>query len=512
MDETIRHRRRHAGSTSGRERSSRRVTADRSDAFGKVEMAACVPVCVVALALIALIWMVTDRAVQEQRSAVRDRAEQALSGQAATIAETIEHELTMIEQSLTVIQAAWAANTDAFDLGRWQASMPALMEVADDLFICDEKHIIRQDILPQAVGQGVGADYAAVPNGALEQYAGDGTKGQGPWPLVAGSGRPLDARQLLTYVLRPLDHPAGWLVGASYRSEELTKLFAAGGAGNNAFAALVDTRRGVVQAIVGPAARRPRLDISQSVMFSVVTRVPAGTWLGVTAFDDTERLHAWHGVGKRDMVVVLGANWAEVTALADDLAEGAYALAAVGSALVLVIAGLVLWTVVTIRARRRHTAVFDRNVTELGRLRAGEAALAGRARLAADRLKVVMDSAADGIAVFDSRLCMVQWNDRFRLGVGVTPGGEMPLDALLRAQAGSGLFGAVADIEAEIFRRSGILRSGDPAGVPQYGPSGAVLRVRGVAVAEGGLILLVSRSAADGAAPEESMRASSSEW
>ena len=38
----------------------------------------------------------------------------------------------------------------------------ALTAVTDDLFIADERHIIQQDILPQAVGQGVGADHAAV--------------------------------------------------------------------------------------------------------------------------------------------------------------------------------------------------------------------------------------------------------------------------------------------------------------------------------------------------------------
>ena len=69
---------------------------------------------------------------------------------------------------------------------------------------------------------------------------------------------------------------------------------------------------------------------------------------------------------------------------------------------------------------------------------------------------------------------------------------EMPLDTLLRAQATNGLFGAVREIEAEIARRMGILRTGDPAGLPQAGPDHETLVLRGLATEEGGFILLLN--------------------
>jgi hypothetical protein len=59
-------------------------------------------------------------------------------------------------------------------------------------------------------------------------------------------------------------------------------------------------------------------------------------------------------------------------------------------------------------------------------------------------------------------------------------------------QAARGLFGAVADVEAEIARRVAVLRTGDVAGVPQPGPDGETLVLRGLPIPEGGFILLLS--------------------
>lgn len=124
------------------------------------------------------------------------------------------------------------------------------------------------------------------------------------------------------YVVRPLDHPNGWLVGASYRSEELPKLFASATLGYNAVVALMDTKRGIVQSIIGPAARRPKTEISQTPLFSVLTKSVSGVWLGETPLDGMERMHAFHRVGDRDMTVLVAANWSEVMVLADSLAAG----------------------------------------------------------------------------------------------------------------------------------------------------------------------------------------------
>jgi PAS domain-containing protein len=461
--------------------------------IGRAELAACAAVAVVAIALSALIWIVTMRAVQEQRAEIRDRAEQSMVGEAAAMAETISHELLMIDQSLVIIQAAWKQDSDSVDLVKLQKQMPALTAVTDDLFICDDKHIIRQDILPAAVGQGVGAAYVNFPHGSLEQFNSAGTKDNDSLLLEGGGiGEPIDARQFLMYIVRPLDHPRGWLIGASYRSTELTKLFAQSGLGYDPVVALVDTRRGNVQAVVGPAARRPKTDLSQTPLFGIMTRSESGTWIGTTAIDGVERLHAFHRVAGRDMVVLVAASLAEVMTPADNLAAGAHSLAFVATALVMTIGALVLWELYTIRGQRRQKRVSDRNRGELERLRLEEAATTARAQLNAVRLQVVLDSTVDGIALFDSSLRLVQWNHPFLRGIGTEPRKDMPLDALLRDQAAAGVFGPISDVEAEIARRAGILRTGETAGLPQPGPNQETLILRGLPVTEGGFILLLN--------------------
>jgi PAS domain-containing protein len=487
-------RRRRTGSTSARYRPSQLVPVEsvRPSRIGNIELAACGAVAIAAAALIALIWILTMRAVQEQQAEIRDRAEHVLAGEAATIAETIGHELLMIDQSLTVLQAAWKANSESFDLIKWQATMPALTAVTDDLFVADDQHVIRQDIVPKAIGQGIGAAYVTFPHGSLEQFQSDGTRGRDSLVLQGDGSQPVEGREFLMYIVRPLDHPIGWLIGASYRSEELTKLFAEASLGNNAIVALTDTKRGIVQSIVGPAARRPKTDISQTPLFTAMSRSRSGIWLGETAIDGVERMHAFHQVENRDMAVVVAANWSEVMAVANTFTAGARSLAFVGSALVLVISGIVLWEIYTIRSNKRQKRISERNRSELERLRAEQSVVTARAQLNAARLKTVVESTVDGIALFDSNLRLVQWNHPFRRGIGIELKQDMPLDGLLRAQAGSGLFGAVADVETEISRRVGVLQSGDTAGVPHPGPDGKTLILRGLPITEGGFMLLLN--------------------
>ncbi len=494
MSDTFKRRRKRTGSTSARFNPSQLVAMEsvRPVRMGKAEIAACGAVVLVVIALVALIWVVTSRTVHDQRTVVRERAEQALTAQASVMAETIGHELLMIDQSLTILQAAWKADSDSVDLIKWQKQMPALTAVADDLFICDETHIIRQDILPQAVGQGVGAAYVTFPHGSLETFDSDGTKDEGSLLLTGSSGETIDARHFLMYIVRPLDHPKGWLIGASYRSTELTKLFAEAGIGYNSVVALVDTTHGALQAVAGPAARRPKTDLSKTTLFGLISRSPAGTWTGKTGIDDVERLHAFHRVADRNMAGLGGANQDEVMAPADTLVAGSRALASVATALVVSFGGLVLCELYTLRGRSRQKRTFDRNRSELERLRLEEAGNLSRAKLNAARLQVVVDSTSDGVALFDSGLRLVQWNHPFLRGIGIEPRKDMPLDALLRDQAAKGLFAALPDIEAEIARRTGLLRTGDAVGLSQPGPGGETLFLRGLPIAEGGFILLLS--------------------
>ena len=149
-----------------------------------------------------------------------------------------------------------------------------------------------------------------------------------------------------------------------------------------------------------------------------MSRSPSGIFLGETAIDGVERMHAFHHVQNRDMAVVVAANWSEVMGVANDLAAGAlrarFRRVGAGSG----DRGIVLWELYTIRSNRRQKRVFDRNRSELERLRTEEGVLVARAQLNAARLKMVVDSTADGIALFDFNLKLVQWNHPFHRGIG----------------------------------------------------------------------------------------------
>ncbi len=490
-----RRRRRRTGSSPAGFKPTQLVAADsvRRPSFGATEVLGSIAVALVAFALVALIWIVTGPVIRDQGAEIRDRAEQSLTGQAATIAETVSNELQMIDQSLTIIQAAWKQDSDTLDLAKWQQKMPALTAVSDDLFIADENRVVRQDIIPQAVGQGVGAAYMPVPHGVLESFESNGTKIKDSVLIQATAGAPVEARKFLMYIMRPLDHPNGWVLGASYRSAELTRLFAQAALGFDPVVALIDTRNGTVQAVVGPSARRPKTDLSKSPLFAAMLRLNAGTWLGPTGIDDVDRLHAFHRVANRDLMVVVAANRDEVMAPAKALAATTRILAGIATAFVLAIGGLILWEIYSTGRRRRRERIYDRNKTELDRLRSDAAVLSSRARLNAARLQAVIANASDGFALFDSGQRLLQWNYAFGRAIGIELRHEMSLDTMLReifppAEAAN----SETDTEAEVARGAGVLLGGNPAGIQVRGAYEESLILCGLPIEEGGFVLVLN--------------------
>ena len=208
-------------------------------------MLASSAVAVVCLALIALIWINTVRAVHEESVETRVRAETVVTADATILVDQVRRELNEVEQSLTILQSSWNTNPRAFNLTRWHAVLPVLTDVAQDIFIANEKHIIVQDVMPQAVGQGIGSAYANFANGSLEPISQGGTADDAKTAMLEGELGPSGVqRQYVLYLIRPLASPPGWLIGASYNTGALAKLFASASLGMHGVAALVDTHRG----------------------------------------------------------------------------------------------------------------------------------------------------------------------------------------------------------------------------------------------------------------------------
>ena len=485
-------RRRRTGSTAHRYSPAQAVRSTTvRHRIGATEIAGAIISFVIAVALIVLIWMVTSRSIQDQRDQVRDLAQRNLIGQASVMAESVAHELLLIDQSLKVLQQAWDTDSGLFDINKWKAQMPALTEVTDDVFIADEKRMVKQDILPQAVGQGIASAYVSWPHGELEKL-GDSAPRIGS-PLGAPEIQSTtDARRFIMYIVRPLARPPGWMIGASFRTAELGKLYNSSWFGTNALAGIVDLKSGGLQSIVGPAARHPERSLAKSELFANMVRGPDGIWIGESPIDGVLRIHAFHRVPNRDMAVVVAATETEAMQSATLFAAGARGVAFAATATTLMIAGVIGWTLYHLRANRRRQVILTRNETELARLHQDEERLTERAHLQSARLRALVENASDGIALVDPNLRLIRWNRRFEQGIGVPLEQNMPLDAILRHQATLGLFDPPPqDVEVEIARRAAELRSGETA-VVQIAIGHEDRFLRGLSVEDGGLILLLT--------------------
>jgi PAS domain-containing protein len=490
------HRRRRTGSTSRRYKSSELVPIDSHRRRPGPEIwLAGAGVTLVCVLLTTLIWIVAHRAIADQQAQIRERSEQQVIGSAAIPAEEVRHELQLIDQSLAVIQQAWKADSAGVNLPEWKDRLPALMSVASDIFIADDRRIIRQDIIPAAIGQGVGAAYVNTTRGALETFAADGTRTpQGRANTGLGTD-PVEGRQFIMYVVRPLDHPLNWIVGASYRSDELTRLYARTNLGANGLAAMYDMRHGAVQAIVGPGARRPKTDAAKSPFYEAMKKADSGLWTGPSSVDGVERIHAFQKIADRDIAVAVGAAYAQVMAPADDLASSTRSVAWAASIVVVVAGGMLVWVIYTLRTAKRRERAFQR--TENNVLVAQADLMNARSHLqtTSSQLKVLMAGTSDGILLIDPELRVTAWNHRFAEACGLDPDAVkegLPLDELIRLQAHAGLFRPLDDLEAEVARRlTHLLDDSGAAPLPQTGPLGGTIGLHSHPMGDGGMILIL---------------------
>ena len=498
--------RRRTGSTSRRYKPSELVPFQprQRGAVRTTEVAAAVGVTLVAIALIVLIWVVSMRNINEQTAEVRDRAERMVTAQAVTLAEEIRLELAVIDQSLTILQEAWSKDSEHFDLLDWQKRVPALTSVAKDILIADEKRVIRQDIMPQAIGQGIGGPYLNFPNGTLEVLGAEGNLTRAGQLIIANSGGVVETRRYLMYIVQPLATPTNWLIGASYRTEELTKLYSQVSIGINGVVALIDSQRGTLQAIAGPAARRPQVDLSKSDMLTAFKTKASGYWTGPTAMDGVQRIHGFAKVTGRDMYVTVAIVQAEAMAAADTVGAGVWWVAFSGSVLVVAIAGLILWEIFNQRANRRRLRNYTRMQFDMESLQNEVLSIRIRSAVASSQVTALLRVAAEALALLDADLNLIAWNEHFAADVGVpsdTLRVGLPIDELIRCQAQAGLIGSLdsADseaVEAEIAARVAILRTEpENATLPQLRPDGHRIAISAAVVPDGGgLILFIADS------------------
>ncbi len=420
-----------------------------------VEVLASIGIVIAAATLIALIWLIPSRSIEAERNDLRARIEATLSGQSMVLAEQIRREMLSVEQSLRILREAFQADPDHFDMTAWRKQMPALTDVTDDAFIADAQNIIRHDINAPAVGLGIGSSVAG-------RFGPDiGKPDPDEAALIEPNMQKLQTRQQLSLMMLRLDHPSGWMVGASYRIGALRQLFAEANLGLQGMTALIDTLVGRVEAVVGPAAADRNYDIAGSAMYAAMRMRPDGTWIGASAPDGVERIHAFHPVRGHQLAVVVAVDEAEAMRPATAWAQNLRSLALAGTLVVLAAMGMALYAVWTVRAKRRLQQNLEREhiLATNAQVELAEA----RARLggSASQLRALFAGIDEGALALDAELRLAEWNQRFPVLFDIAPAHlqrGLPLDELLRSQARDGAFGTLDDIEGEVATRLAQLR------------------------------------------------------
>ena len=473
------------------------VKVDSETALEPMQWVAFACISVAAIALIGLLWILTQRTIDEQTAEIRGRTDQYIRSVAFVLAREVQDELALVDQSLTIIQEDWKKNSDTVDLGQWRKQASALTSVAHDIFIADDQGVIVQGTIPQSVGMGFGSAYVTYPNGGLEVYGADGTKD--PDGKIPGSNvtDKVEARQFLIYVVRPLEKPKYWLVGASYRSEGITRLFAGAKLGAGGIVGLADTSRGALVAIVGSSAQLSQMDISKSSFAELIRKNDAGVWTGESPTDGMFRVIAYQRIPGRNMSVVAGIGVTSTLQTISGTIAWARGVALLGSIAVLSVAAIFIWTLATVKRLRQRRRNAERTELNLMNARLELALSRVQAKLTEPEVGTLMSSAVDGVARLDDAQRLRVWNPRFVALVGVpldASAAGMKAEDLLRRQAAAGLFGDPAGADDLVANRLTVLHTGGQSVAPpvQTGPLGEQIAMHVRGVVDGGNVIVLA--------------------
>ncbi len=158
----------------------------------------------------------------------------------------------------------------------------------------------------------------------------------------------------------PLEKPGGWYVGATYKTDALSRCRSEASLGLQGMVALINTRIGRLEIIAGPAAALPDYDIAGSAMFEALKTKPNGAWVGPSAPDRVERINGFHQVPGRDLAVVVAVDRHEALEQAETWVGWARGLAWAGTLVVLMAAALLLYGAWTYRTTKRLRQTIDR--------------------------------------------------------------------------------------------------------------------------------------------------------
>lgn len=452
-----------------------------------------------AAALAGLTWFLTLRSTDAQRQATASRIAATLSNQALMFSEQINRQFLAADQTLRLMTTTWQADPAHFELEAARRQAVALDGLSRDMLLTDAHGVIRQSSVADAIGQNVsGLGYFRA---LADPLAG---------PLAPPLATPADSsdrmyigpttingimRQWHMDVARALHAPDGSFAGvidADFRISALTDVFSQTNLGHGVFITLVGLTDGKLRGAVGPAVIDPDVSITDTPMFAAVSTQDYGVWTGPSAHDAVQRIHAFHRIPDRNLVVVAGMDEAEALAPAHDWKLHADILAAVVTVL---LAALAFALSHFILVSRRREALMAQDRATLAAANAQLLAARAQADAKAEQLQATLAGMADGVAMVDAHMCLVEWNARFPEIAGIPPDilrVGLPMEQILRAQVQTGQFGHIPDPEQEVERRMARLRVTPYGVVQRQRPDGRTIELRRKRLPDGGFVTLYS--------------------
>ena len=480
-----------------------------------------VAIVVAALVLIALAWIGSFSAITAERDQAEARVEAAVGVEATALEEQISRQLLALDQTLRFLRREQEANPSGFDLAAWRAQATLLNEISGSLFLVDETGKVSGVSGPPAVGLPVdllpGDPFPdTTPPADLPT-----SRPARSLPTASPIGRDIGGTQLFRALLAEtpardrmivgpetegllapgwhidlalrLRHPDGSFAGAigiTYQTASLTRFFHDTHLRPDDMIAVIGIGDGRLRAEIGPVEVVPDIGIGNSAMLQMMREMPEGTWIGPSAPDGIERIHAFRRVPDQDLGVVVGVERDAALTAAATWAQGSRFFAGGITALVLLMAAVLLREA---RAARRRTQALGKEHASLAASNAELAAAKARADAKTAQLEATLAGMTDGVAMVDAHHCLMEWNDLFPdisgvpreiLRIGTS------MEEIVRAQAIAGEFGPV-DVEAEVERRMRLLHSGRLSETNERArPDGRIIELRRNYLPDGGMVTL----------------------
>jgi signal transduction histidine kinase/DNA-binding response OmpR family regulator len=437
--------------------------------------------------LIALTWLATLSATRSEHADAEARIAASVASQAALFQRQVQVDLLEVDETLRVLAHAWEIDPDHFQLLSWRGSLVLLNEISPDVFIADERGVVRDSTVPDLVGSEVGSlDYFRA---LAERIFDDGKMFIGP-STMGTLVRPWHLN-----LARPLHHRDGSFAGvivAGLRINAIANFYRMANIGTHGTIAVVGLEEGHLRFALGPNPIDPGIGIADSDMFKAMRADPDSVWVGRTALDGIERVHGFHRIADRDLAVVVAVDRDEALHTTNSWITTAYLAACGITGLLMLLAGIVIRAIRA--AHRREAAIaYERSV-----LVSANTELELAKTLADDktiRLEATLAGMSDGAAMVDGDMRLVEWNRRFPEIAGVPAGmlrAGLPMEEILRAQTAAGVFGDV-DLEAAVTQRIAALRAGNYASTLEHRrPDGRAVEVRRNPLPNGGFVTLYS--------------------